>query len=183
MPLEQVAIPLTERSPRFIRCLQESEQCFLRRGLTAYIIVEINEFTQSFVVAGLCGLDDCTFKALGCRGGVAVESRLAKAPVARPEAGTDDLVRVRLPRHSIGAFAGRSGPARESRHRKVEASPEEVNRADLTNKARRKFLKDFIRVHQHSPELMRRVRIIGRVFGIFGEGNRVRKFYRNRVNV
>src|ERR1700677_1318231 len=183
VPLEQVAIPLPEHSPCFIRALQEGEQCFLRRGLTAYVIVEINEFTQGFVVAGLCGLDGCSFKALGRRGGVAVESRLAEAPIARPEAGTYDLVRVRLPRHSIGAFARRSGSARESRNREVEASPEEVNWADLANKARRKFLKDFIRVHQHSPELMRRVRVIGRVFGILGEGNRVLKFYRHRVNV
>jgi TolB-like protein len=98
MPLEQVTIPFAERSPSFIRTLQESEQCFLGRGLAAQIIVEINEFTQVFVVAGLGRLDGCGFKALGRRGGVAVEGGLAEAPIARPEACTDHLVRGSFPR-------------------------------------------------------------------------------------
>src|SRR5580658_3043644 len=109
MPLQQVAIPLAERGPCFIGTLQEGEQCFLGRGLAAYIIVEINEFTQGSVVAGLCRLDGGCFKALGRRGGVAVESGFAEAPIARPEACTDHLARISLARHSVGAFAWRSG--------------------------------------------------------------------------
>ena len=65
VPLEQVTIPLAERSPCFIRTLEESEQCFFRLGLAAYIIVEIDKFAQGSVVAGLCRLDGCGLKALG----------------------------------------------------------------------------------------------------------------------
>src|SRR5580700_8178070 len=131
MPLQQVTIPLGEGSPCFIRTLQEGEQCFFGRGFAAYIIVEINEFTQGSVVAGLCRLDGCCVKALGRGSGVAVESGFAEAPISRPEPCTDHLARISLARHCVRAFAWRSGSTGKSRDREIEATPEEVDRADF----------------------------------------------------
>ena len=45
------------------------------------------------------------------------------------------------------------------------------------------MLKHSVRVHQHPPESVRCLRIVGRVLQVLGEGNRMLHFYRDRMDV
>ena len=72
--------------------------------------------------------------------------------------------------------------AGKTRHGKVEASPKEVHRADLSEKARLKALKHTINLHHCLPETMRGSAIIAGVQGIFVEGNWIGDFVGQQID-
>src|SRR5262249_48798642 len=67
-------------------------------------------------------------------------------------------------------------PAGETGHRKIEASPKEMHRARLADKAGAKQLEHTIALEQHAPKPLRVVRIVGRVRAVFAEADRFRYF-------
>ncbi len=100
----------------------------IRRGANG--VVGQKEFAQLTVVIRFAGVDPRLFQAWRLWDGVRVEDRFRHLTVPRPEAVTDDLVRIRLA-HERRTVARWRGPARKARHGEVEAAPEEMHRADL----------------------------------------------------
>src|ERR1700733_2851668 len=118
----------------------------------AQIFIQQDELAQRFVVARACGLARCVLKTLRRRGGIAIESGFTKTTIAWPEACADYFTGISLAGDGVGTGAGRRRPAGESRNRQIEASPEEVHRADFAQEAGGKLLEDFVGAHQNPPE-------------------------------
>src|SRR5207248_1220941 len=68
--------------------------------------------------------------------------------IARPEPTTDHFMRVGFPRHAIGPWTLWCTPPRKKGECQVEAAPEKMDRAALTDKLGLECFKDFIRLHQ-----------------------------------
>src|SRR5688572_2811048 len=80
---------------------------------------------------------------------VRVERRSRVNLAAGPEARAADLMRIRLARNTVGqprraAGVARRLPTRKTRNREIEAAPEEVHRARLTEEAGSELLEDAI---------------------------------------
>src|SRR5580692_2639000 len=147
------------------------------------IFVQVDEFTQGFVVDGLCGLDRCVFQALRRWSSIAIEGCFAEAAVAGPKACTDHFMRIGFAGDGVGTLAGRGWSAGKAGDRQIEASPKEVYRADLAHEAGGKLLEDAVRVHQDSPESMGRLRVVGGMLQVLSEGNRMRELHRYGMDV
>src|SRR6266436_8246360 len=98
---------------------------------------------------------------------------MASGNVSSPgqEAGAAHLVRVSLLHHVVRAVRCSArvpwcGPAREAGRRKIEAAPEEVDGARLADEFAAELLEDVSSVHQHAPERVGPLRIIGPVLEI-----------------
>ena len=102
---------------------------------------------------------------------------------AWPETGARNLVRIGLAHDSIrhvwkATGMQRSCAAGKTRHRQVEASPEEMHRASLPMKrARNSFI--AIGLQQGQPEFLRVDRIILRMGAVPVERNRILYFTRH----
>ena len=122
------------------------------------------------------------FQARRLGRGVRVEGGFAHRPAdaAGPEPVTDDLVRVRLPRDRVGARPLRRPPARESGHGQVEASPEEVDGAALSDEAAPERLEHGLHGDERPPERVRRRRVVGSMHRVRLEADRIRNLHRLR---
>src|SRR5205085_9959538 len=98
---------------------------------TAHVVVAQQELAQLRAVPGRLRANRGTLEARWRWRGVRVERCLLNRAAARPEAATDHFMRVRLARDAVGLRPLRRSPAREARHRQVEAAPEKVDRAAL----------------------------------------------------
>src|ERR1700733_8475698 len=181
--LKRAAIPLGQRGTRFVCAFEETEQRLVRRRLLAQIFIKIDELAEGVVVAGLGRLDRCGLETFGRRSGITIKPGLAEASVAGPEAGADHFMRVGLAGDFVRSLARRGGSSGKARDRQVKATPEEMNRADLAHKPGGKLLKDSVRMHQHSPEAVSGMAVVGGVLEILSEGNWVLQFYRHRVDL
>src|SRR3546814_7682624 len=76
----------------------------------------------------------------------------------------------------------RRTPAREARHRQIEAAPEEVYGAHLADVARTELLEHAIDLVQHSPEALCVLRVVGGVLPILAERDWVRHLVRTLVD-
>src|SRR3546814_13275704 len=75
----------------------------------------------------------------------------------------------------------RRTPAREARHRQIEAAPEEVDGAHLADVARTELLEHAIDLEQPSPEALCVLRVVGGVLPILAERDWVRHVVRTLV--
>src|ERR1700686_4489749 len=73
--------------------------------------------------------------------------------------------------------------AREPRHRQVEAAPEKMYGAALTDKARAECLEHAIGLQEHPPEALRIFGIIRGMHPILAEADRVRQLVGNLIDV
>jgi len=71
----------------------------------------------------------------------------------------------------------------EARHGKIETAPEEVNRADLAEKARAKKLEDAINLDHRPPEAVSRIGVVRRVDMIGRKSDRIWDLARNIVEL
>src|ERR1700676_4775617 len=104
-------------------------------------VIGQDELTEPLIVEGAGRPDRSVVESGRLRIRVAVKRGLIVAAIAGPKAATADLMRVRLahhPRTEIRRLAvqiGR-GTAGETGDRQIEATPEEMHRADLADEAR-----------------------------------------------
>src|ERR1700730_6259780 len=99
-------------------------------------------------------------KPIRRRRGVRIERRTFDVAAARPKTNTADLVRIGLPGHRVRAGAFRGAASGKARDGEIKTPPKEMDRADLAEKARTKFLEDGIHGHENSPECIRVFRIV-----------------------
>src|SRR6202044_1250787 len=105
------------------------------------------------------------------------------ASIARPEAGTDALMRIGFCLDAVGAGARRGSAAVETCHRHVERSPEEVHRTDLAVKVSREAFEDSMGNAQGMPEAPRSTGIVAPVHRVLLEADRVRHFDRHGIDM
>src|SRR5581483_2170252 len=99
-----------------------------------------NELLQFWMIEGLLGTGALAGKAGGLRRGVGVECGPVHRAAARPEAGADHLMRVRLAGDGIGPGTLRSHATGEAADCHVEASPEKVHRTAFAEEASAELL-------------------------------------------
>ena len=95
---------------------------------------------------------------------------------------------VSLAGHLVGqagnaARVPRRGPAREARHRKVEATPEEVDGADLSQEGRAEALQRSFDSYARLVEAGDRIRVIRPLSVIIGKPLRIRNLVRAAVEL
>src|SRR6185312_16508432 len=102
--------------------------------------------------------------------------------MAGPETGAAHLVRVGFARNRIGEprhrRMERRAPSREACDCQVETAPEKVHGACFAEEAAAEELEDAIGLHENAPERVRRTGIIGGMYPVLGEGNRIRHLAR-----
>src|SRR5665213_4233566 len=96
LTLQRPAVPHGQIRRRLIRALQKLPQRPIRITLRAQIVILQNELAQRRIVARRSRTNLCFSQSRRRRGCVAIERRLAKAAIPRPETRADHLVRVRL---------------------------------------------------------------------------------------
>src|SRR5271165_3876098 len=114
---------------------------------------------------------------------IGIVRRAFDAASSRPETCTAHLVRIRFGRHRISARPWWRHTAAESSYSQVEASPEEMNRACLSDKSRAKLLKYGVAPQQYSPKSTHGICIVRSVNLILLKANGIGKFNRHRVDV
>src|SRR5262249_9586250 len=110
---------------------------------------------------------------------IGIERRIVDRPTAGPEAGAAYLVRIGLAGDRVrqmrdAARMARRGSTREAGHREIEASPEEMHRARLAEKAGAELLEDAIDIDKDLEEAPDRIAIVGGMDLVLGEFERVR---------
>src|SRR5208283_6167901 len=95
--------------------------------------------------------------------------------------GTADLVRVGLLGHVVREMRHAAGmkrrrPAGKAGYREVEAAPKEMDGTRLSDEAGAEELEDAIGADEREPETMGRVPVIGGVYPVFREADRVDDF-------
>ena len=71
----------------------------------------------------------------------------------------------------------------KTRDRKIKTAPEKMNRAALAAEARAKLFEHAIGLSEHAPESVRVFRIVGAMFLVFVELNRIRDFVWQQVDL
>ena len=126
-------------------------------------------------------------KPVRLRIGVGIEGGLGESLAAGPVAGAAHLVRIRLAGDGVGqpghaAGMERSRPPGEARDREVEAAPEEVHRARLSEEAAPEQLEDAIGLDEHPPEAMGRLGVVAGVGAVLRERDGVGHLVRQLVD-
>src|SRR5258706_2903446 len=80
------------------------------------------------------------------------------------------------------ARMARCAASGKTRHRQIEAAPEEVDRARLAEKAGAELLEHAVGVHKDLQEAPHRIRIVRGVRDVLREANRLRQFVRHLVD-
>src|SRR5581483_5648823 len=128
---------------------------------------------QFRMIEGLLGTNPRSGKAGGLRRGVGVERRSVHWAAARPEAGADHLVRVRLAGDQIGSGTLRSRTTGEAADCHVEASPEKVHRTALAEEASAELLEHAVGGKQDAPEARGGFVVVGGVGSVLIKRDRV----------
>src|SRR5207245_2704968 len=102
-----------------------------------------------------------------------IKSGTIHSRAARPPACADDLMRVRLACNRIGARTFRSAPAREPRHRQIEATPEKMDWTVFPDESGAELGEHCLAGEQNAPETRYRISIVGAIKPVFGEWNGV----------
>ena len=92
-------------------------------------------------------------------------------------------MRVGFARDEVCSGSFRRAASRESRDRKIKASPEKVYRAAFSNEARSELLEYPVRLNQDAPKPIGVLSIVGCVFVILGKTNRLGDFIWFGVNL
>src|SRR5258707_15602111 len=80
------------------------------------------------------------------------------------------------------ARMARCAASRKTRHRQIEAAPEEVDRARFAEEAGAELLEHAVGVHKDLQEAPHRIRIVRGVRDVLREANRLRQFVRHLVD-
>src|SRR5207245_3286642 len=107
---------------------------------------------------------------------IGVERGLLHRAATGPKAGADHLVGIRLTRHPVRPGALGGAPPREPSHRKIQADPEKMVRAALSQKALAELLEHVVGLDEDAPEAIGVLGIVRRVCLIGGKANRVLHF-------
>src|SRR5580700_3624566 len=92
-------------------------------------------------------------------------------------------MRIGFARHCIRPRPLRCATSRKPRHREIEAAPEKVNRAALSNETTAELLEYGINGHQDTPESVRILRIVRFVNAILGKWDWVCHFIRRGMDL
>ena len=121
---------------------------------------------------------------------IRVEGGLRHGPlsIARPPAGADALVRVRLARRPVGEVRDAAGmyggrPAGKASAGQIAAPPPEVHRTAFSQERATESLEHVLRLHESAPETLDRVGVVGGVRAILGERNRFHRLDRHRPHL
>src|SRR5271166_4014230 len=114
---------------------------------------------------------------------IGIVRRPLDAASSRPETRTAYLVRIRFGRNRVGVRSWRRHTTAESSHGQIETSPEEMNRACLSDKSRAKLLKYGVAPQEYAPKSTHSICIVRRVNIILLKANGIGKFNRHRVDV
>src|SRR6476661_8436512 len=130
------AIPFGGIGSGFIGALQELQQGPLRFCRYSHGVIGQDEFAKRLAEERGVGTHLRGAESRRLRIGIGIERRIIDRAAAGPEAGAADLVRIGFTDDVVGQIryaAGmtRRAPAREARHREVEAAPEEMHGARL----------------------------------------------------
>src|SRR5882724_7276581 len=150
--LERGAIPVRQFRRRFIRALAKIENRRFRRRRGAHVVVSQNEFAQLRIP--MSGIRSNGFGSESFRSGrrIRIERGVRKPAISRPESATAHLVRVGFFGHGIRVRIVRSAAPRESRHGKIERSPEKVHRAAFPDETGPELFQDAIGVHENATK-------------------------------
>jgi hypothetical protein len=127
------SIPACKLGGRFVGALKEVQGGIFRFRRIPHVVIVKNELAEIPTEVRRARRDRGVLKTWRRRIGVGIEGWLSKTAVSWPEPTAADFMGISLARDEIRQVGSsgmlRGGAARESRHRQIKTSPEEVNRA------------------------------------------------------
>src|SRR5438067_7827206 len=120
LALKSMAIPIGKFRAGFVGAVAEGEHSLIGRFGAAHIIIFQDEQCQLFIPVRCCRTDEFFRQSSRTGSSVGIKRSLLKAAVARPEAATDDFMRISLPGDGVRLRSFRSTPAGKACHRQIK---------------------------------------------------------------
>src|SRR5262245_56671077 len=174
--LERRAIPTGECGRAIVGAVDEGLNGGLRIRSRAHGVVRQDELAHLAMVIRGRRLDGCVLHSCGLRYRIRVERGFEDGSAPRPEAMTDDFVRIRVA-HEARALTRWCQASRESRHGEIEASPEEMHRARLADELRAPLGDDGRTAGKDLPASVRRFGVVGVMDRVVLEPDRIRDLH------
>src|SRR5216683_438365 len=179
---QEAGIPRAQAGAGRVGALEKPEDCFLWRCARANVVVQERKLAELRVPARLRRLDDLLLESTRFGVRVREEGGLWKLGVSRPEPGADLLGVAPFSLDEPGARSWLGPTAREPGVGEVERAPEEMHRRRPPAKSRTMVLEHQVNPRQHSPETICPFRLVRRVNGVLGKGNRIADLVGNRAD-
>src|SRR6266851_1536000 len=179
---QEAGIPRAQAGAGRVGALEKPEDCFLGRCARANVVVQERKLAELRGPARLRRLDDLLLESTRFGVRVREEGGLWKLGVSRPEPGADLLGVAPFSLDEPGARSWLGRTAREPGVGEVERAPEEMHRRRPPAKSRTMVLEHQVNPRQHSPETICPFRLVRRVNGVLGKGNRIADLGGNRAD-
>ena len=176
---ESQPVPVRKRGCGTVGALKERHQGGVGILRLSHGVVGQEELPERSVEIGLGGLDRGASEPWRLRVRVRIEGCKVDAAAAGPKTGAAELVGVGLLHHQIGnarspAWMQRRAAARKSRHRQIEATPEEMHWAALADEPCAKLLEDAVHLDERAPKPVRMIGVVCTMRFVEAEGDRTR---------